>query len=217
MSKRIICLLTILVSFFSCFEHLAVLAEANYEIGDDKNKRSLVWFLSFVMAFILVSCASVIPDAPSASPLPSSSADNKEITPASVIVIPPTPTPVPHISAENVAEDGGLKKGGDYHSVQLAGLPVILMIEDNSLVCINTSKEESLMIKEINDPKEIYWGASFGGEDSIYVLTGNKELYSLSFLYRDHTILTESEKILENVSSVDVKEITEIIETAQGN
>ena len=180
-------------------------------------KKSLVWFLLLVLAFILDSCGSVIPDTPSTSPLPSSSPDKKEITPASVIVIPPTPTPAPHISAENVAEDGGLKKGGNYHSVQLAGLPVILIIEDNSLVCINTNKEESLMIKEINDPKEIYWGASFGGEDSLYILTDNKELYSLSFLYKDHSISAEVIKILDDVLYVDVKEVTEIIETAQGN
>ena len=51
MSKRIICLLTILVSFFSCFEHLAVLAEANDEMGNDKNcyfvineEINLEWF-----------------------------------------------------------------------------------------------------------------------------------------------------------------------------
>ncbi len=180
-------------------------------------KKSLVWFLLLVLTFILVSCGSVIPDTPSTSPLPSPSPDKKEITPASVIVIPPTPTPAPHISAENVAEDGGPKKGGSYRSVQLAGLPVILIIEDNSLVCINTNKEESLMIKEINDPKEIYWGASFGGEDSIYVLTGNRELYSLSFLYRDHSISAEAGKILDDVLYVDVKETTAIIETAQGN
>jgi len=91
------------------------------------------------------------------------------------------------------------------------------MIQDNALVCINTSKEESSVIAEIKDPVEIYWGASFGGEDSIYVLTGNKELYSLSFLYRDHSISAEAGKILDDVLYVDVKETTVIIETAQGN
>ncbi|MBR3151200.1 MAG: hypothetical protein IKF46_04375 [Erysipelotrichaceae bacterium] len=108
------------------------------------------------------------------------------------------------IKPENVDENGNYKEAGHYKTIKLIGNEILIHIKENEVYYILERDNEEYLIEDINDPKEIIWGASFGGEDTVLILTKHGQLYQLDFVIRSGKLAAKPSEMPESGCVNDV-------------